>query len=77
MLLPAATADKNGVAVFEAWAQYDLTEKWSARMGRQVLILRQSTYYGRSKTGHNKAQSHDALLLSFILKTETGFGRGL
>ena len=31
-----STADKNGVAVFEAWAQYDITKKWSARMGRQV-----------------------------------------
>jgi hypothetical protein len=45
-----AVADKNGVAVFEAWAQYDFTKKWSARMGRQVL-LRQSTYYGRTRLG--------------------------
>src|SRR6187402_3530399 len=36
-VVPASTTDKNGIAVFEAWAQYNFTEKWSAKLGRQVL----------------------------------------
>src|SRR5215831_5009303 len=32
-----AIADKNGVALFEAWAQYDFNNRWSTRIGRQVI----------------------------------------
>jgi hypothetical protein len=59
-----ATADKNGVAVFEAWAQYDLTEKWSARMGRQVLSYDNQRIMGEMDWAQ-QGQSHDALLVSF------------
>ncbi|KUJ62687.1 hypothetical protein AR687_04595 [Flavobacteriaceae bacterium CRH] len=61
---PTATADKNGVAVFEAWAQYDLTEKWSARMGRQVLSYDNQRILGEQDWAQ-QAQSHDALTVSF------------
>jgi len=59
-----ATADKNGVAVFEAWAQYDFTPKWSARMGRQVLSYDNQRILGEQDWGQ-QAQSHDALTVSF------------
>ncbi|OMQ11673.1 alginate export family protein [[Flexibacter] sp. ATCC 35103] len=59
-----AAADKNGVAVFEAWAQYQLTEKWSARMGRQVLSYDNQRIMGEMDWGQ-QGQSHDALLVSF------------
>jgi hypothetical protein len=59
-----ATADKNGVAVFEAWAQYDLTKKWSARMGRQVLSYDNQRIMGEMDWAQ-QAQSHDALMVSF------------
>ncbi|WP_456314562.1 alginate export family protein [Pseudomonas shirazensis] len=61
---PTATADKNGIAVFEAWAQYDFTEKWSARMGRQVLSYDNQRILGEQDWGQ-QAQSHDALTVSF------------
>ena len=59
-----AVADKNGVAVFEAWAQYDFTEKWSARMGRQVLSYDNQRIMGEQDWGQ-QAQSHDAFLVTF------------
>lgn len=63
--VPTTTvADKNGVAVFEAWAQYDFTEKWSARMGRQVLSYDNQRIMGEQDWGQ-QAQSHDALTVSF------------
>ncbi|RUT70004.1 hypothetical protein D0817_12495 [Flavobacterium cupreum] len=69
-----ATADKNGIAVFEAWAQYDLTEKWSARMGRQVLSYDNQRILGEQDWGQ-QAQSHDALTFSFHTeKQQLDFG---
>lgn len=59
-----ASADKNGVAVFEAWAQYDLTKKWSARMGRQVLSYDNQRIMGEMDWAQ-QGQSHDALMVSF------------
>lgn len=61
---PTATADKNGIAVFEAWAQYDFTKKWSAKMGRQVLSYDNQRILGEQDWGQ-QAQSHDALTVSF------------
>lgn len=61
---PTASGDKNGVAVFEAWAQYDFTKKWSARMGRQVLSYDNQRILGEQDWG-TQAQSHDALTVSF------------
>lgn len=61
---PTATKDQNGVAVFEAWAQYDFTPKWSAKMGRQVLSYDNQRILGEQDWGQ-QAQSHDALTVSF------------
>lgn len=59
-----AVADKNGVAVFEAWAQYNFTEKWSAKMGRQVLSYDNQRIFGEQDWA-SQAQSHDALTVSY------------
>ncbi|MBF4507471.1 hypothetical protein IRZ83_12405 [Flavobacterium sp. JLP] len=61
---PNTVADKNGVAVFEAWAQYNFTEKWSAKIGRQVLSYDNQRILGEQDWGQ-QAQSHDALTVSF------------
>ncbi len=61
---PTAVADKNGIAVFEAWAQYNFTEKWSARMGRQVLSYDNQRILGEMDWAQ-QAQSHDALTVTF------------
>lgn len=59
-----AAADKNGVAVFEAWAQYNFTAKWSAKMGRQVLSYDNQRILGEQDWAQ-QGQSHDALTVSF------------
>jgi len=56
--------DKNGVAVFEAWAQYDFDANWSARIGRQVISYDNQRIFGESDW-NQEGQSHDAALLSF------------
>lgn len=61
---PAAIADKNGVAVFEAWAQYNFTQKWSARMGRQVLSYDNQRILGEMDWAQ-QGQSHDALTVTY------------
>ena len=66
---PATVADKNGVAVFEAWAQYNFTEKWSARMGRQVLSYDNQRILGEMDWAQ-QGQSHDALTVSFHNETQ-------
>src|SRR3970040_1378819 len=58
------TVDKNGVAVFEAWAQYDFDAKWSARLGRQVLSYDNQRILGEIDWAQ-QGQSHDAAVISF------------
>jgi hypothetical protein len=31
------STDKNGVALYEGWAQYNFTNKWSTKIGRQLI----------------------------------------
>ncbi|MBF7092436.1 alginate export family protein [Flavobacterium sp. ALJ2] len=59
-----ATSDKNGVTFFEAWAQYDINEKWSTRVGRQVLSYDNQRIMGEIDW-LQQGQSHDALMVSF------------
>ena len=58
------TADKNGVAVFEAYAEYSFTEKWSARLGRQVLNYDNQRIMG-GIDWIQQGQSHDAALITY------------
>lgn len=56
--------DKNGVALFEGWAQYEINSKWSTRMGRQVLSYDNQRIFGELDWAQ-QGQSHDAMLISF------------
>jgi hypothetical protein len=56
--------DKNGVALFEAWAQYDFDADWSAKVGRQVISYDNQRIFGESDW-NQEGQSHDAAVLSF------------
>ena len=59
-----ATADKNGIAVFEAWAQYDFDSNWSARLGRQIISYDNQRIFGEIDWTQ-QGQSHDAVVFSF------------
>jgi len=58
------TADKNGVAVFEAYADYSFDDKWSARLGRQVLSYDNQRIMG-GIDWIQQGQSHDAALITY------------
>ncbi|GGE95089.1 alginate export family protein [Flavobacterium limi] len=62
-----STADKNGVAVFEAWGQYEFSENWTARLGRQVISYDNQRILGEIDWAQ-QAQSHDAAVFSFHSK---------
>lgn len=59
-----ATSDKNGIMLFEAWAQYDFNSKWSTRIGRQVLSYDNQRFMGEIDW-IQQGQSHDAALITF------------
>jgi hypothetical protein len=59
-----ATTDKNGIAVFEAWAEYELNSKWSTRIGRQVISYDNQRIFGEIDWAQ-QGQSHDAALITF------------
>jgi hypothetical protein len=58
------TSDKNGIALFEAWAQYDLNSQWSARLGRQVISYDNQRIFGEIDWAQ-QGQSHDAAVFLF------------
>jgi len=58
------TSDKNGIAVFEAWAQYNFDSNWSARIGRQVISYDNQRILGEIDWAQ-QGQSHDAAVISF------------
>lgn len=60
----ANVSDKNGVAVFEGWAQYDFDKKWSTRIGRQVIAYDNQRILGEIDWAQ-QGQSHDAALVSY------------
>jgi hypothetical protein len=59
-----AQADKNGIALFEAWAQYDFDATWSARLGRQVISYDNQRIFGEIDWAQ-QGQSHDAAVITF------------
>jgi hypothetical protein len=56
--------DKNGIALFEAWAQYDCDAKWSVRLGRQVISYDNQRIFGEIDWAQ-QGQSHDAAVITF------------
>lgn len=72
-----ATADKNGITFFEAWALYDFNSKWSARLGRQLISYDNQRILGEVDWAQ-QGQSHDAAVLSFHPKNhQLDFGVAL
>ncbi|WP_413998049.1 alginate export family protein [Flavobacterium sp. W1B] len=59
-----STSDKNGIEIFEAWAQYDFTPNWSTRLGRQVISYDNQRILGEIDWTQ-QGQSHDAAVISF------------
>jgi hypothetical protein len=59
-----AAADKNRVAVFEAWGQYEFSPDWTARLGRQVISYDNQRIFGEIDWAQ-QGQSHDAAVFSF------------
>lgn len=58
------TTDKNGVAVFEAYAEYNFDENWSSRIGRQTLSYDNQRIMG-GIDWIQQGQSHDAALITY------------
>ena len=59
-----AATDKNGISVFEAWAQYQLSPEWSTRVGRQVIAYDNQRIFGEIDWSQ-QGQSHDAAVVTF------------
>lgn len=57
-------ADKTGIALFEAWAQYDFSSNWNARVGRQVISYDNQRILGEIDWAQ-QGQSHDAAVVTF------------
>ena len=72
-----ATADKNGVALFETWFSYDLNANWSAKVGRQIISYDNQRIFGALDWAQ-QGQSHDALVMHYAKdKTQLDFGSAI
>lgn len=58
------TSDKNSIMLFEAWGQYSFNEKWSARLGRQVISYDNQRIFGEIDWAQ-QGQSHDAVVVTY------------
>jgi hypothetical protein len=59
-----SVSSKNGMAAFEAWAEYSFTEKWSSRIGRQSLSYDNQRIIGGLDWA-NQGRSFDAALVKY------------
>ncbi|HEY6144332.1 MAG TPA: alginate export family protein, partial [Flavobacterium sp.] len=57
-------SDVNSIQLFEAWAQYNFNEKWSTRLGRQVISYDNQRIFGEVDWAQ-QGQSHDAALVTY------------
>jgi len=64
---PNTTFDKNGIAFFEAYGQYQLHPNWLIKVGRQVLSYDNQRILGEIDWTQ-QAQSHDAIRVGFKKK---------
>lgn len=62
-ILPNST-DKNGVALYEGWAQYSFTDKWSTKVGRQLISYDNQRIIG-GLDWSNQGRSFDAALIKY------------
>lgn len=59
-----AKSDVNSIQLFEAWAQYNFNDKWSTRLGRQVISYDNQRIFGELDWAQ-QGQSHDAALVTY------------
>ena len=57
-------SSKNGVAAFEAWAEYSFTDQWSTKLGRQVISYDNQRIIGGLDWA-NQGRSFDAALIKY------------
>ena len=66
--VPTSTPkSKNGVAIYEAWARYKFTPKFSLKAGRQVIAYDNQRIFGEIDWAQ-QGQSHDALVFTISPK---------
>jgi hypothetical protein len=58
------TTDKNGVTLYEGWAQYNFTDKWSTKVGRQLISYDNQRIIG-GLDWSNQGRSFDAALIKY------------
>ncbi len=58
------SADKNGIAFFEAYGLYSFTAYWDIKVGRQVLSYDNQRIFGEVDWTQ-QAQSHDAAVITY------------
>lgn len=67
--------DNNGIALFEAYGQYQVNENLFVRLGRQVLSYDNQRILGEVNWAQ-QGQSHDAALVSWLPKSNHRFDLG-
>ena len=70
------TADNNGTAIHEAWAELLLTPKFSLKLGRQEISYDDERIFGAVGWAQ-QARSHDALLAIYKPNSNNQFELGL
>ena len=58
------SSDKNGIALFEGWAEYSFDDKWSTKIGRQSLSYDNQRVIGGLDWA-NQGRSFDAALIKY------------
>lgn len=69
------SADNNGMMLQQAWADVGIAKKWSAKVGRQEIVLDDQRIFG-SVNWAQQARSHDAAILKYSadsFKVDLGF----
>ncbi|MGB3150349.1 MAG: alginate export family protein, partial [Maribacter sp.] len=56
--------DNNSFALFEAWASLKLSEKWSTKLGRQVISYDDQRFFGALDWAQ-QGRNHDLALLQY------------
>lgn len=59
-----SSTDKNGLALFEGWAEYSFDDKWSTKIGRQSLSYDNQRVIGGLDWA-NQGRSFDAALIKY------------
>jgi len=58
------STDKNGIAMYEGWAQYSFTDQWSTKVGRQMISYDNQRVIGGLDWA-NQGRSFDAAVIKY------------